>query len=123
MIHQVFAALGSAERRGCETWSFFRAAHAREREGMMDEPTLEALSRRVDRLEQAKLRWKHLASWALALLGLVVLLGAAASKRAKSPAELRAQRIVLVDNAEKGRAALTVTSDNRPELVLIDDAG
>jgi hypothetical protein len=90
---------------------------------MMDEPTLEALSRRVERLEQAKLRWKHLASWALALLGLVVLLGAAASKRAKSPAELRAQRIVLVDNAERERAALTVTSDNRPELVLADDAG
>ena len=89
----------------------------------MDEPTLETLSRRVERLEHANLQWKRLATWALALLGIVVLLGAAASRKAKSPAELRAQRIVLVDKAEKGRAELTLMSENQPGLLLADDAG
>jgi hypothetical protein len=93
------------------------------REEIMHAPSLETLSRRVERLEQANRRWKHLASWALAVLGIVVLLGAAASKKAKSPEELRAQRIVLVDKAEKGRAELTVMSENQPGLVLADDAG
>jgi hypothetical protein len=90
---------------------------------MMNEPTLEALSQRVERLEQANLRSKRLASLALVVLGVVVLFGAAASQKAKSPAELRAQRIVLVDKAEKGRAELTVMSDNQPGLMLADDAG
>jgi hypothetical protein len=89
----------------------------------MDEATLDALSRRVERLEQANLRWKHLAGWALAVLGIVILLGAVASKKAKSPTELRAQRLVLVDKTEKGRAELTLISENQPGLVLVDDAG
>jgi hypothetical protein len=89
----------------------------------MDEQTLESLSRRVLRLEQANLCWKRLASWALVFLGVVVLLGAVASKRAKSPTELRAQRIVLVDRAEKARAELTLLAENQPRLVLADDAG
>ena len=100
-----------------------RTTRASEREGAMDDPTLEALSRRVDRLEQANLRWKHLASWALVLSGIIVLLGAVAGKRAKSPAELRAQRIVLVDKAEQGRAELAVMAENQPGLVLTDNAG
>jgi hypothetical protein len=92
-------------------------------EGIMDEPTLEVLTRRVDHLERESRWWKRLASGVAALLGIVVLLGAAASKKIKSPAELRAQRIVLVDKAEQGRAELTVTSENQPGLVLADDAG
>jgi hypothetical protein len=90
---------------------------------MMDESSLEALSQRVKCLEQASLRWKRLASSALVLLGIVMLLGATASKKAKSPADLRAQRIVLVDNAEKGRAELTVMPENQPGLILSDNAG
>ena len=89
----------------------------------MDEATLEALSRRVEHLEQAHRRWKHFASWALAVLGMVILLGAVASKRAKSSTELRAQRLVLVDKADKGRAELALISETQPGLVLVDDAG
>jgi hypothetical protein len=89
----------------------------------MDKATLDALSRRVERLERANLRWKRFASWSLAALGMVILLGATASKRAKSPAELRTQRLVLVDKAEKGRAELTLISETAPGLVLVDDAG
>jgi hypothetical protein len=89
---------------------------------MMDGSTLEALSQRVERLERTNLQWKRLASWVLAVLGVVVLFGAA-GKKAKSPTELRAQRVVLVDNAEKARAELTLTSENQPGLALLDDAG
>jgi hypothetical protein len=84
---------------------------------------IEALSRRVERLEHANRRWWRLAGGALALLGIVVLLGAAASKKTKSPAEVRAQRLVLVDKADKERAELRVMSDDQPGLVLADDVG
>jgi hypothetical protein len=84
---------------------------------------IEALSRRIERLEHAKRRWQRLAGGALALLGIVVLLGAAASKKTKSPAEVRAQRFVLVDKADKEKAELRVMSDDQPGLVLADDAG
>jgi hypothetical protein len=126
LVYDTSSACGTlmdAARRLGGIVAFCRTTQVSEREGMMDEPTLKALSQRVELLEQANLRWKRLASWALASLGIVVLLGAAAGKRAKSPAELRAQRIVLVDKAEKGRPELTVTSENQPELALADDAG
>jgi hypothetical protein len=90
---------------------------------MMNESTLEVLTERVERLEHATLWWKRLASFILALLGIAVLLGAKASKKPGIPAELRAQRIVLVDKADKGRAALAVVSDNQPGLALLDDTG
>jgi hypothetical protein len=85
--------------------------------------TIESLSRRVARLEQANWQWKRLASGALAALAIVVLLGAAAGKRQKSPPEVRAQRLVLVDKADKARAELTLVSDEQPALVLADHAG
>src|SRR5215510_12343721 len=100
-----------------------RTTYASEREGAMEGPTLETLSQRVERLEQANLQWKRLASWALALLGVVVLLGAVASKKAKSPAELRTQSLVLVDKADKRRGELTLISELQPGLVLADNAG
>jgi hypothetical protein len=90
---------------------------------MMKESTLEVLTERVERLEHATLRWKRLASFMLVLLGIAVLLGAKAGKKPSPPAELRAQRIVLVDKADKGRAALAVVSDNQPSLTLLDDTG
>ena len=84
---------------------------------------LEALSRRVERLEQANWQWKRLASGALAALAIVGLLGAATGKRDKNPPEVRAQRLVLVDKADKARAELTVVSDDQPALLLVDHAG
>jgi hypothetical protein len=89
----------------------------------MDEPTLDALSQRVERLERERRWWKCLASLALALLGIVTLLGATAGKKAKSPVELRVQHLVLVDKVEKARAELLITGDNQPGLLLADDAG
>src|ERR671924_2068219 len=92
-------------------------------EGTMGEASWQALARRVDRLGRESRWWKRLASVTLVLLGITVLLGAEASKKAKSPAELRGHRIVLVDKAERGRAELTMMPDNQPGLMLQDDAG
>jgi hypothetical protein len=89
----------------------------------MSEPSWQALARRVDRLERESRCWKRLASVTLVLLGIIVLLGAAAGKKAKSPAELRGQRLVLVDKAGQGRVELTTMADNQPGLMLMDDAG
>jgi hypothetical protein len=84
---------------------------------------LEALSQRLERLERANWRWRRLAGTALAVLAIAVLLGATASKKAKSPAEVRAQRLVLVDKADQTRAELRLGSDDQPALVLADTAG
>ena len=84
----------------------------------MSDSSWQALTQRVDRLERASRWWKRLASVMLVGLGIIVLLGATASKTAKSPTELRAQRIVLVDKAEKGRAELTMLPENQPGLML-----
>ena len=84
---------------------------------------LASLTQRVDRLERASRWWKRLASVTLVGLGISVLLGATARKTAKIPTGLRAQRIVLVDKAEKGRAELMLISEHQPGLVLLDDAG
>jgi len=89
----------------------------------MAEPTLGELARRIQHLEQKILWWKRLASVALALLGIVVLLGATTSKKSKPAAELRARRIILVDKADKARAELAVVSDHQPGLIFSDNNG
>jgi hypothetical protein len=89
----------------------------------MGDSSWQALARRVDRLERESRWWKRLASVTLVLLGILVLLGAATSKKAKSPTEVRGQRVVLVDKAEQGRAELTMLPDNQPSLMLTDNAG
>ena len=120
---RVYASLLGTVKRLWGIVAARRVTYGSAQEAMMDRPTLETLSRRVACLERTNRRWKRLASWTLALLGIVGLLGAAASKKAKSPAELRAQRIVLVDKAEKGRAELMLIAEDQPGLVLVDDAG
>jgi hypothetical protein len=89
----------------------------------MAESTSEALTRRIERLEQKVRWWTRLAGATLVLLGGVVLLGATAGKKSKPPAELRAQRIVLVDKADKGRAEFAVVSHDQPGLILSDNNG
>jgi len=98
-----------------------RTMHANRREGMMDGPILKVLTGRVERRERVTRWWKCPAGFILALLGIAVLLGAKAGKKPAIPAELRAQRVVLVDKTDKERAALAVVSDNQPGLVLLDD--
>ena len=89
----------------------------------MHEPTWAALTQRLERLEQENRQWKRVASLTIALLGAVILIGATMSKKGKVPEELRTKRLVLVDEAARGRAEFSVTTDNRPALVLSDEAG
>lgn len=89
----------------------------------MNEPTWAALTQRLERLERETRQWKCLASLAIALLGMVILVGATVSKKGKVPDELRAKRIVLVDDAARDRAELSVMTDKRPGLVFSDEAG
>jgi hypothetical protein len=89
----------------------------------MGELSWRVLTQRVDHLERECRWWKRLANVTLVALGIIVLLGATTSKKAKGPSELRAQRIVLVDKAEQERAELTMMPDNQPGLTLQDDAG
>jgi hypothetical protein len=83
---------------------------------------MDALRRRVECLERANRRWQHMVGGVLAALAMLVLVGAAANKKAKSPAEVRAQRLVLVDKADKERAELKLVSDDQPTLILADNA-
>ena len=55
----------------------------------MSDASWQALTQRVDRVERAGRWWKRLTSAMLVGLGIIVLLGATASKTAKSPTELR----------------------------------
>ena len=89
----------------------------------MNEPTWAALTQRLERLEQENRQWKRLASLTIALLGVVIRVGATVSKKGKVPAELRTKRLVLVDDAARDRAEFSVTTENRPALVLSDEAG
>lgn len=109
-----------AEKRPAEAVSTLAAALLPQTELNAE---LEALSQRLERLERANWRWQRLASAALAVLAIAVLLGATASKKAKSPAEVRAQRLVLVDKADQTRAELRLVSDDQPALVLADTGG
>jgi hypothetical protein len=89
----------------------------------MGELSWQVLTRRVERLERESWWWKRLAGVMLVMLGIIVLLGVAAGKKANIPTELRGQRIVLVDKAEQSRAELKMLPDNQPGLMLTDDAG
>lgn len=110
-------------RATCECVQAARRGQTDRVEGIMVEPTLGELARRIQLLEQQSIWWKRLASVTLALLGIVVLLGATASKKSKPAAELRAQRIILVDKANRARAELALVSQHQPGLILSDNDG
>lgn len=108
----------------------------------MSEPMLNTVAQRVDRLERECHRWKVFGSAALAVLGLVLLVGATGTR---VPKEIRAKRFILVDESGRLRgifgvvadgssvlglaggqqsgAALTARSDGRISLVLTDSNG
>lgn len=89
----------------------------------MVEASMDAVTRRLGRLERDNRRYKLGARFAVACVGLAVLMGAAPSKKAKIPGEVRAGRFVLVDKTGKARAEWATTSENQSYLVLLDEAG
>ncbi len=72
----------------------------------MDEPRLDAFAQRLVRLERENRWWKLVGVGALAMLGLVVLLGARGGEQTRAVEEVRARRFVLVDREGKLSAFL-----------------
>ncbi len=71
----------------------------------MSQPTLDALLRRLERLERQNRRLKFVGSAAVFLMGMVLLSGATG---AKVPDEIRAKSFVLVDNGGTRRVVMDV---------------
>ena len=61
------------------------------------EEEIDVISRRLTRLERSNRRWKLLATAALALLGILLIVGAKGSTQQPVADELRARAFVLVD--------------------------
>ncbi len=87
----------------------------------MTEPTLDTLTRRLDRLEREARWWKIIGSTAVAVVDLVVFLGATPTTRVAD--EVRAKRFVLVDTGGKERGRLSTQPDGWTELLLFDGEG
>jgi hypothetical protein len=88
----------------------------------MAEPTMEALARRVERLEREAGRWRRGAALGLLLLGSAGLLGQAPVVTGVAKA-LDAERFNLRDGAGNLRGSLGVTTDGTASLVLHNTAG
>jgi hypothetical protein len=90
---------------------------------MMTESTHEAMLHRLAHVERGMRRWQVLGSLALALLALVVLLGAVGRPDGEVFEELRARAFVLVDREGKPRMDLRVARNDSTHLVLLDREG
>jgi len=86
----------------------------------MSEVRRDSQVRRSDRVVRNIVRWNVPA---MAVLGLVLLMGAAEGQKGKIVSEIRAENIILVDKAGTIRAGLTVGADGKAGLVLADEEG
>jgi hypothetical protein len=73
------------------------------RGSMMTEPIHDAVLHRLVYVERAMHQWQVVGSLAMALLALVVLLGAVGRTEPEAPEEIRAQAFVLVDREGRPR--------------------
>jgi hypothetical protein len=67
-------------------------------EKAVSEPTLETVLQRLTRLEQQVRHWRALGLVALALLGLIVLVGATKGQNARVAEEIGLKQSILTDN-------------------------
>ena len=94
-----------------------------ERGRMMDQPTMETLARRLDRVERENGRLKRSGVVALAVIAAIVLMGQAASKLAPpgKPGKVVGAEQFIVHDARGGvRATLGTLPDGTVRLVLYD---
>ena len=113
----------------CRTW--MRSTHVlispqeaqKPRGGMMTESTHDAVLHRLVYVERAMRQWQVVGSLALALLALVVLMGAVGRTEGEAPEEIRAQAFVLLDREGKPRMDLRVAGNDSTHLVLLDREG
>ena len=83
----------------------------------MNEPTMETLARRLDRVERENRRLKQAGVVVLAVIGAVVLMGQATGNVAKV---VEAEKFVLRDADGKGRARLESLPSGLVRLALLD---
>ncbi len=89
----------------------------------MNEPTMDTLARRLDRLERENRRLKIAGVMALAVIAAIVLMGQAASKLAPpgKPGKVVGAEQFIVHDARGGvRAELGTLPDGTDRLVLYD---
>jgi hypothetical protein len=90
---------------------------------MMTESTHDAVLHRLVYVERAMRQWQVVGSLAMALLALVVLLGAVGRTEREAPEEIRAQAFVLVDREGRPRIDLRVARNDSNQFVLLDREG
>ncbi len=83
----------------------------------MNQPTMEILVRRLDRLERQNRRWQWLVSVTVAVIGLQLIIMQVMSTRVGKV--LEAEMFVLRDTDGKGRAALGLVDDTT--FLLLND--
>jgi hypothetical protein len=89
----------------------------------MDQPVVDTIVRRLERLQRAHRRWQVIGWTAMALLGLIVLLGAMARQELDLANEVRTRALVVVDKEGKPRMDLRVAVDDSMHLALMDREG
>jgi hypothetical protein len=90
---------------------------------MMTESTPDAVLHRLVSVERAMRQWQVVGSLAMALLALVVLMGAVGRTEVEAPEEIRAQAFVLLDREGRPRIHLQVARHDSNQLVLMDREG
>lgn len=85
----------------------------------MNEPTLDTLNQRIDRLEWEVRKWKVMGSVAVAVLTFILFAGAL---RVPVPEEIRARRFVVVDeqNERRGYLGMSPLGGDVTVLYLFD---
>jgi hypothetical protein len=86
----------------------------------MNEPSLQGLHARLDRLEREVGWWRRLGIAALAGAG---LFGAVAATVTTNPDEVKTRRLVITDGEGRGRGVFTVDESDRVRLTLGDRDG
>lgn len=86
----------------------------------MNEPTMEILACRLDRLERESRQWRVVGVGAMTILGLALLMGAA-KPQVNVQDEVRARRFTLVDKKDKIRGFLGFSAIESPVLFLFDN--
>jgi hypothetical protein len=86
----------------------------------MHEPRLEQMLHRLQAVEQANRWWKAASLTVMALLGLVVWLGAARGPDATRGEEVRATRLILVDPQGRPLGRLGVEADGIVNLLCAE---
>jgi hypothetical protein len=89
----------------------------------MMESTDAPVLQRLARLERTVRRWKRIGRCVLIILGLAILVGAAARKDLTTAGEVLAQHFILVGRTPTAQATLTIGKDGGPSLLLFDEHG